>query len=101
MSGNGPGRESGGTRREWMWLAVTIVALLAGAGLLGYFILQALDTGTVRLPITRGPAPIVSRDEKPALFFTGVGSLGLVAIACIGLALWLTGHALRAARGRH
>jgi hypothetical protein len=55
-----------------------------------WFAACGLDRGEIRLPVKQGSAShIVTRAEKPALFWTSLGTLAVLGTGSVGFGVWL------------
>lgn len=63
--------------------------LIAVASVLGWLTWRAVETGRVRLVSRSASGTLVLRQEKPILYWANVGTLGLMSLASLGLAVWI------------
>lgn len=77
------GRSGSGT------IGAFTLMLIAAAGVLGWLTWGAVDTGRVGLVSRSSAGRIVLRQEKPILYWANVGTLGLMSLGSLGLAVWI------------
>jgi len=85
-------------RRQPRGLLLAIIALLAFAGGMGWLVQSGIRKGETFCPATTGShRRVVSRSEKPALFWVSIELYSLLGSGTLGLALWSIQEGLKSA----
>lgn len=69
-------------------LIVAVVALLAVSGWMFCIVMAGIDVGEIRLPVKQSAQRLVSRQQKPAMFWTSVGIYSAIGLGTFGVAVW-------------
>lgn len=85
-----PSKSDGTILPAFIFLICVTVACL-------WFVSQGVKTNEIRLPARGSGNQRVVRAEKPALFWTSIGLLGIIGATSTGTAIWLLIHRIQSA----